>query len=89
MNNIAVHSHSDESLFSDSGKKLFVAPFAIGNHRSQQNYFGTFRLIEQDIDHILYRLGTNFVPALGTAWPPASSKQEPEMIIDLGNRANS
>jgi hypothetical protein len=65
-----------------------VLAFAITDQRRQQCYCRAFRQSQHLVDHLAHRLGGEVDEVIGTARSSGTRKQQPQIVVDLGDCAD-
>ena len=85
---LAVDAHPRKSLSHQAADQLGVGALLAPHQRSQQLIPGALRQQQDLIDHLVDRLGADRPIALGAMGFTRTAKQQPQVVLNLRNRAN-
>ena len=85
---LAVDPHPGEALGHQAGEQLHVGALLAAHHRRQQLVAGALRQGEDLVDHLVDGLGPDRAVALGAVGLTGAAEQQPQIVLDLGDRAD-
>jgi len=83
-----VYAGADIALGAQAVEYVQVLPFAVLHQRGQQHQPGAFRQGHDVVHHLAHGLGLQGGAVLGAAGFPDAGVQQPQIIVDLGDRAH-
>ena len=83
---IAVDPHAHETRLARAFEDLFMLALAAANHRRHYLDAAAFGQRKHGVDYLLNRLALHRPPALVAMRMPHPREQQPQVIVDLGNR---
>ena len=88
FHDLAVDARAHEAGGLQFFDEFRVLALALGNGRREQHHGGPFRMLENRIDHLAHRLGGEVDVVVRAARRAGAGKQQPQIIVDFGNRAH-
>ena len=85
---LAVHPHPHEAFLGQVGEELFIGALASPNHRCQHLKSGALLQGQNPVDDLLGRLTHQFLAGLRVVRHAHAGKQQPQVVVDLGDRAD-
>ena len=87
--NLAVNEHPREAVVRQLLQQGVICALASPHHRRQHLKASAFRQGENPIHYLLRRLADKLLSRLGIVRHPDAGEQQPQIVIHLGNRADS
>ena len=86
--NLAVNPRAGESSLPRVVEDALVLPLAVLDHRRQDEKAGALVPLQDEVHHLLNGLPREGPPALGAVGLAHPGIQQPQVVVDLGDRAH-